>query len=451
MYKYRLLLYCIASIVTFLNAPNLFDYNYCFGCAGLYLLIAIDSIFRERKKSGWLNFSIIFTVFLFITSFLIPLALFFDVTYIFYFPYICKATALCPLALCFYYIGRSIAFSKATSLNFNFFVTKKMLIICNLLTIIVMITYLLNFQQFIDTSDVSSNDIEDRYMVTFLYSIPPLALLLSTFYYKGRIYGIKSFFICNKIILISMFIAILTSLYIGDRTIPLYLVLCIIFVYNKFVKPVKLTFVIILALCCGSLFYAIGQTRKGESAIREVGISGILNYNSFDRNIINYFSDFYPSSEANYLFVKWREDHGGDLYYPSKIFLYMVAPIPFVPSIFSNVFYGVPYTHLSSGYLSTNLYRQFVRNIYGGIGTHAVGDIYVSWGVVGIIILFLLLGYVAGKSYLNSQVNIYSALIYMSLFADAIYMARASLFDCYRTIIFQIIIYCLIKQFCVRR
>lgn len=388
---------------------------------------------------------------MFITSFLIPLVLFTNGAYMFYSLFICKATSLCTLALCCYYVGRYISLSKSSTAEFNFRITHSMVVICNVLTIGVMIMYLLSFRNFLASSNLTSNDIDDRYLVTFLYAVPTLALLISTVYYQEYVAGLRTFISHNRIALISMGIAISTSLFIGDRTIPLYLGLCILFVYIKFVKPIRPIVLISLVLFAGLFFYIIGQTRKGDNSIRESGISGILSYEPSEEKFIDYFSDFYPASEANYLFVKWRDDHPESLYYPGKFFIYLFAPIPFVPSFLAYHIYGVPFNQLSSGYLSTNQYNQYIRIINGGIGTHAVGDIYISWGVLGVIFLFYLLGYIVGKSYKNCKINILSALIYMSLFADAMYMARASLIDCYRTIVFQIILYYIIKQISISK
>lgn len=432
-------------------APSTFDYNFCLGSSILYLLSGIDSLLNTRKIAGLVNFSMIFTLFLFITSFLIPLVLFTSGAYAFYSSYVCEATAICTIALVFYHFGRYYSLSKNSIVTCNFYVTRSMISVCNVLTIVVMLIYLISFRTFLNTSDSYSNDIGDRYLVTLLYSVPTLSLLLSTYYHKEKISGFRQFFSYSKVPLISMGFAILSSLYIGDRTIPIYLSISVLFVYIWFVKSIRTSILIFLAISAGLLLYIVGQTRKGDSSLRESGISAVISYDSPEESFIEYFADFYPASEANYLFVKWRETNNGSLYYPGKLFIYLLSPIPFLPSFLANIIYGVPFSNLSSGYLSTDQYNQYIRSINGGIGTHAVGDIYVSWGIVGVCILFFLLGNIVGRSYKSSRDNIYSALIYMSLFADSIYMARASIFDCYRTIVFQIIIYLIIKQISTNR
>lgn len=451
MYRYRLCVYFLASLAMYVFAPDEFNYNFCLVSSCLYLLIGIDSIFQYKNKTGWLNFSVLFTFFLFVTSFLIPLVLYSDGAYTFFSSYICKATSLCSLALCAYYMGRRMPLSKSDIRKRNFRVTRSMVTICNVLTIGMMILYLISFRSFLSLSDSSSNDIQDRYWVTLLFSVPTLSLLLSTVYNRETIFGLRTFVSKNMVSLISITIAIISSLYIGDRTIPLYLSFCILFVYIMFIKPIRPIIFLSLVLSAGLLFYIVGQTRKGDNSIREAGIAGVLSYESSENNFIDYFADFYPSSEASYLFVQWRENRGEQLYYPGKFFIYLVSPIPFLPSFLAKAFYGVPFSQLSSGYLSTAQYNKYIRSINGGIGTHAVGDIYVSWGLLGVIALFYLLGVVVGSSFKSCQINIFSTIVYMSLFADAIYMARASLFDCYRTIVFQILLYLIIKKISANR
>lgn len=174
---------------------------------------------------------------------------------------------------------------------------------------------------------------------------------------------------------------------------PIYLLSVFAASYILLYKKIKLSRILLGASVVALLMFAIGQTRNSDNALKYVGASGAANTitealtNTED--MTETFQDFLPASNCLYLFKNWRETHNGELFYPSKIFILPFSPIPYLPTFLTSSFYGKSsLNEILSADLSTGWYKNVVANLNGGIGTHVVGDIYVSWGLLGVIVLF---------------------------------------------------------------
>lgn len=197
--------------------------------------------------------------------------------------------------------------------------------------------------------------------------------------------------------------------------------------------------------------FTIGRNRGGNDSYYGSSFSSMVETTgttiSQTDAVEDMFEDYIPASMSIYMLMSWREEHGGNLYYPGKIFIAPFLPIPYIPSILSDLFYGVKQQgDLNSGVLTTQIRNRISHYSDSGVGTHVVGDVYVSWGIIGIILMFFYFGKLVGQSQLKCSDNIFYALIYITLTCDAVYMARATLFLDIRNIGFQFFLVFLLQQ-----
>ena len=148
------------------------------------------------------------------------------------------------------------------------------------------------------------------------------------------------------------------------------------------------------------------------------------------------FQDVIPVNLDYYLGLHYVDHHGS--YKPGRIIVYLLKPIPFVPSYLTNTFFE---GDITTGNLLTEYNKKIVDvgSSTQGLGTHCIVDVYMSWGIVGVVLLFMIFGMIVGKCYTNAN-KFYSLLIYCGLMAGAIYIPRESLFSTYRIAIWLVVL-----------
>ena len=83
-----------------------------------------------------------------------------------------------------------------------------------------------------------------------------------------------------------------------------------------------------------------------------------------------------------------------------------------------------------------------------GLGIHIVGDVYMSWGVLGIMAIFFVWGSIIGMSYVRADSSFLHCIIYGSMMSYAIYFPRATFDTNIRDVVYMIIVFFVVKQFC---
>lgn len=219
---------------------------------------------------------------------------------------------------------------------------------------------------------------------------------------------------------------------IGDRLVAVCLLIPLAFIINEYVYKFSKWQILIAILLGFFLMFLISFTRGRTSLVEGVSI-----YRESD-NPMAMFQDVYPANTCLVLGTEAKEING--LYKPMKIIPLILSPIPFLPSIIKDTFFDGEF---SSAMYFTLIYRSRSNVGESGMGSHAVADIYVSWGLMGIIALFFLLGYFVGGSYIRKN-NVYSLIIYVGFIAWSAYIPRQSIFDPYRDIVWMVVIYYLL-------
>ena len=199
----------------------------------------------------------------------------------------------------------------------------------------------------------------------------------------------------------------------GSRTLPLRL-FSIIFVllidaYNLSKKK------ILMVLTIGFIIMSfIGNSRSGSSL--EKGELGAVAS----------AVDLIVCSRAYYEIYDYVSQNG--ITYGITSTANILAVIPYAQSIFSNLF-GVPGRHMRSDAFVTDLVLGNTNSTLG-LGSHIVGDTYLSFGFIGTLILFSLLGYyiVKLRYYTYNQGKWKCIIFYFTMISCAVFMTRSSFF-----------------------
>lgn len=455
-------LHLVVALLMYIFAPREYSFQFCACLCILFIVIAFKSVIYEFERKIYLSFNLIFMFSLFLCTFIVPIFLSPTDYYLFagYDKYINVCTSLVVLAVCIYNLGWQYAYNRiikklGVELNdggrmcpFPNSVIK----VLNFLSVISIIYYIITFRITMSAEFENSN-LGTASFTTILQTILTLTLIINVVSYSPSQRSILYFIKDNAIISMCFVIGITLPIIIGDRTMPIYLLSVFAAVYILLYKRIKLTKIILCASMFAILMYVIGQTRNSDNALRFVGASGaastISEALSNTENMTETFQDFLPASNCLYLFKNWRETNNGELFYPGKIFILPFSPIPFMPSLLTSLFYGKSsLNEILSSDLSTGWYKQVVANLYGGIGTHVVGDVYVSWGMLGVVVIFFLFGCFIGCGQLYVRNNIYWCIAYITYIGQAMYIARGTLYFCYRHFVLQIILLFIVCSLC---
>lgn len=451
---WKILLILITTIIYFL-APQQIDVTYILLCVISYLYFSVKILKIDKKNGDGVSFNLIFIAFLFICTFITPYVyIFSDLDTILFSSgivpkYICKSCGLVQLALCVYYCGYGVVIKT------NLRITKLECVISSSQSnILILISFLLFvWQMMINLGNTEpSSDFANGYTTTIIQALLYIVLLNNVIKQQYIVKGKPFIFLRNNFLLLSIFVCIIVgTLLIGDRTLPIFMALFLFAVFQDYIKKYNTLLLIGISIPILILFYIIGATRSGSYSYKEGGISSVMDYaneqsSKSQLGILVAVSDFMPSfiTLNRALYISDRDDKY--FHIPEKFIVILTSPIPFLPTITSELLLDKPVKETSSAYGITQDYREKVANTNSGMGTHVVGDIYYHWGIVGIYIFFFIFGTIIRISFIRRKTNVVFAIIYYSLFAYSLYMPRDTIFSAFSVISYQIIIFYFFKS-----
>lgn len=440
------------SFCMYLFAPRQVSSLFIWNCIFVYTFISVRILKDDLKREVPLSFNYLFLPFLFICSFIVPLInIYSDVSLIWFSSglvkdYINISCALVVLATSLYSLGYYNGISLRSKQNISVinlpFVTKSLMI----LAVVIFI-----FQIRDNIIDVNkTNDFSDGYAIEIVQAIIYTTLYINIIKNRKSTDGTSvKFLLKNKVEFSCVLFILLGALYIGDRTLPIFLGIYILGLYVDYVKRIKIRYLFALAIPIFIIFYFIGRTRTTNNSIRDAGIEQFWSFASDQftgaNDIVVYMGDFMPSfiTLDRALYICDRDK----TYYhdPEKILVTAASPVPLLPSLISNTLIGKPVGELSSAHQITSDFNHTVQSISSGMGTHVVGDIYYHWSILGIFIAFPLFGYIIGKATSNRKDNVLSAIIFYTMVAAAIYVPRDTIYLSIRLIFYQWLLYSFIK------
>lgn len=421
------------SLILYYFAPDYYSFEYCLWVHNLFLTSAAFVILSDIQNEK-VGFNLLFSISFFFTNFVYPVYIYpVDPHYsLFSFSFnervISKCTALAQVAYAAYacgYLWRNHMEQSLEHLDISFSVSSKQI---RVITIFVLIYFLL----FIFSGGLDY--FEDRY-VRGEMSSNMAAQYLMLFFPTIIIFFSSLIFLCKKRKQRTYIYGLLTIIALillssGTRTFPLLIFSSLLIIYcirNK----VSLSFVVPCIIMGILLMSFIGEVRN-----EGILTSSQFNNESSEFGFLEHFSDLFINNRNLYVFYDFVDDNSYT--YGLTMISGLLSPIPFAQTLFEELT-EIPYYLLGSAGLSTFLTLGDPPEF--GLGTNIVGDVYLAFGFVGILICFFTLGRLiiyARRRALNGSF-IYM-IVYLSLAADAIYMCRAAYLDALRMIVWALVL-----------
>lgn len=274
-------------------------------------------------------------------------------------------------------------------------------------------------------------------LVTIYVIMFAIYLLVNNIFHSANVRGsVKEFIHVNRIALISALIIILLSFWYGDRGPVLQVTFIVLLILTTRVKSLPLKYFIPILVLGFVIMTFISSTRTNVNNLRTSSVTsvvseGVEKFSTFE-TFWDYAMDLIINSRSAYVSLEIVKEQG--YFYGKSYFPVLFSPIPGLPTVLTEFVFGKNPADLSTAQIITN--REGV--VYGGLGTNAVGDMYMNFGLIGVIVSFFLFGLSIRWIELNK--SIYVQLSFLLTIALAIYFPRASLLEHFSTVIRGVII-----------
>lgn len=167
----------------------------------------------------------------------------------------------------------------------------------------------------------------------------------------------------------------------GLRSVALQLLIPLVMTYGIMIKRINSIKVFVLILAGYTFMVYIGLTRSGD-------VGGDLGKDSL---FLTFVYDFVSANGANSFLIDYVDKYGTTG--GSNMILQAASIVPFLQSIIL-LFISKDAFAPNSSKLFT---ESFMDSSQGGLGTALIGDIYYSFGIVGVVLLMFLIGLVVNK------------------------------------------------------
>lgn len=445
------------SIFLYLVSPKEFNYTFILVLFIIFLWEGYLSIRKDIGDKQFITFHTLFFLSFFLTTFAFPVFIFpfsnYDFLPYFYLVNIStinKASALALVGFSSYVSGVQIAiklFHKNrlnSNTNVPVFSIKNLRFVVNFFTFVAFIIFVNNLYNLIGRKE-SVNNFDIGWVSTILYIVFIFGIVISLRINKYT--DLKSYIFRYWFMYSLFFLIALQLLYLlGDRGIVLSMSLVIISCISLEFKRLKRKYVILGLFLGIVVMFFVGNSRNTSDSLRDIGVKGVMensvNYSKDVGNLWIFFNDLTSISRNLYIGYEWKMNN--DFYIPERIFFIALSPVPFLPSLLSD---GNFQDFSSTGKLVTSYTSSRLPNgIKGGLGTHCVVDVFMSWGLLGVVLLFCLFGYLTASFRLKVN-SMYSALAYYSFVAFSIYIPRSTIFETFRVSVLLVLVWGIFRYF----
>ena len=440
----------IISLILYIYAPNEYDHNYCYGLTIMFFIECFLLLKENYRNRSIIDFNIIFLSSFFFVTYAYPTFIYGTINdtltsvggQVLNEQYITRAVALSHFAINCYFLGFFLSYRKQrlNRIQYNELLDNKIIkesILKKIYLLLFWGTLIIYVKHLFSSTSIAVTEspfFYDLYRIIFT-----VGLSLSTLQYIPQNTGMIKFILINRFYIFPALILILICLFIGDRGPVLYLGLVIASIYILFVKKLKIYVIILYCSAAVLLMFLIRETRGTSSSISSGGIENFVeNSNESILGVGSLWGLFADLTDIhNEMTIGYECVQKKGVMYPEKIIIIPFYPIPKVPSILSNFLYSESFNDISSG----KIIQKYVSNyIIWNNGTHCVVDIYIHWGIVGVIFFFFLFGWFIGLVYKRENQNIFYSIIFIALIAESLYLPRGSILSIIRTVTYLAII-----------
>lgn len=430
------LFFLFFSIVLYFISPDSYNYLICLISVIIFIVLLITTLKSYYKNNNYISFFLFFSISFFFVNFFYPVFIYpYDMNYFVVFErfgfnekVMTKSTVLALIAYCSLIYGLDKSKlninqikerAKASNFKLNKYVLNGLFVLALIFNVILLF---LASDGIVNRSSDAFFKIEPFLLVVCQVLINLILILV--FYLK------KSFVLLTLPILY-----ILIFLYVGDRGPAIQGGLVLLFSYHYFYKKIKASKFSVLLIGAFIGLFIISSIR----ARSEYGSVGRVN----EVKVTKYYDiamDFIVNNRNLYAGYEYANINGYS--YGESFVPYIFAPIPLLPTYVSRLLYNAEPTDLSSGTILTN-----EANSSWGLGTNLVADLYMQFGVLGVIFFMLMLGYLIKYLERNLSKSFYIIIIYFFIVSFAVYMPRSTLFDSFRYIVWASFFYFMIYRF----
>lgn len=425
----------IESIIVFLLAPHKFVYWFNLACIIQYFF-SVFLFLKAKKKKNYFDFDMVFIITFFFVMFFFPVFMYeSDPTRFFAFQYeynenvISRSTALSLLGIESYFLG-SLTFRKKENFNLKLPKSKmynNIIPLC-LISICSFVLFIISGGYAKLAGAYSGDQVESSGMASYFWAFTPAFLFCALIFQFNNLYIVNKTKIekkvISKLLLIYTIIFIGLILMTGSRTFPVQIVLICGALYSLFYRPISfIKFVPLIIFGILGLFFI-----------------NILRGGGDFSNVADLVIDLVVCNRSTYVSVDYVDLNG--LTYGKSMLSVLLAPIPFLQSVIFSVFNISPWEAASSLIISKISLGEEGEL---GFGSNIIADLYMSFGMIGVIFFMFLLGRYIAKLLYYLKSNIYALVAYGVMMSYSIFIVRSEFFFFSRYLVWSLLITFFIK------
>lgn len=423
--KEVLFLLLALSVCLYLFAPNEYSLSYCIYCFAIYIVSAIILLSNNIKsyRSVFL-FEVLFSFSYLFVNYAYPVFIYSIDPYFSLFArgfnesVMTKCTALASIGFVSYCIGqfKEGKFSNTKTLGNRYWMSPVGIIDVTILSILLILFLIPNLTALRSgyTMEGAGGGFFFIFALFYIYKYFACSIGKTKAFVKFMLWGLIGLYIVLNFLL-------------GNRGEPLYLCVAILYCYHVYVHKVSLAKFSLLAVIGLFVFYFVGVTRISSSQQGIQSRSERINDWEAEDNVLRYANELIINNRSLFVLVDYADEKGHSFgkTWSSNFF----SMVPYGQSFALNVL-GIPKKDFSSTHLTT--YIEFGEGDPDafGLGTNLIGDIYLCYGMIGVLILMFLFGKTIRIVYEKSR-NRYSyyQMLYIIFIVLSVYYNRASLFS----------------------
>lgn len=411
-------------IILYYFVPLRYDYLWNLLIFGLYVF-SIFHFFISKRKSNYFDFDTIFLLGSFLVYFVYPVFLypinpeyFSILAFDFNHTYITKSSSLALIGLQSYMVG-SLFIKKVSCINnSSLYVISSKLNKCLFLLLYILLFF--NLDRSFIKDDYSGGLVGTSSYILLLLISSIILLFLVDFNNFSKSKKINMNYRNNYLIYFLVMIFLIFFALKGVRTYVITVGMVVVGLYSLYIKRIPLNAFIVLTLIGMLSMSILGIFRSNR----------MINYSS----IIDLGMDLIINSRNTYVAMEYVDNNG--FTFGVSMLGPLLSFIPFAQSILLSL------TNLSIYDISSSMFltsQTLGEGFTLGLGTNIIADLFLSFGLLGVIIFMFGLGYYV--NYLLSKDDFCSKLQYISLLSMSLYMIRGEYFSFMRVLIWTYVLY----------
>lgn len=280
-------------------------------------------------------------------------------------------------------------------------------------------------------------------LMLLLVAIISLSVYLKAAYLAATAhYSVKQLIKLNIKNILAVCLFVFSLLYIGSRGNVLFLMLYILGVVNCCCFRIKLKLLLPCFIVALLLMAIITVTRITSVNFTTTSVVGVLQYGwdeiaRSSNALLVVFTDLIVNARNLYDGIEFVKDNG--YLFGQSYFSYLFAWLPFGASFFTRLYLGQ-----SPGDLTTSRILTDWHGATYGLGTNMIGDIYMNFSFIGVILMCFFLGNCVRRCELKDSVL--CRILYFSFLAFSIYLPRADVFCWSALFMMSILIFVLLNR-----